>query len=45
MFKWFIDSGFKVDVPALRQRYPFLKDYRAWLKEESAWKEKGVKRD
>jgi uncharacterized protein YbjT (DUF2867 family) len=45
MFKWFIDSGFKVDVPALRKRYPFLKDYRAWLREESAWKEGGVKRD
>lgn len=38
MFAWFADSGFRVDVPALRQRYPHLKDFRAWVREESAWR-------
>ena len=38
MFAWWRTNGFGVDVKALRQRYPFLKDYRAWLREESAWK-------
>lgn len=38
MFAWWRTDGFGVDVKALRQRYPFLKDYRAWLREESAWK-------
>lgn len=40
MFKWWRTDGFGVDVKALRKRYPFLKDYRAWLVEESAWKKK-----
>lgn len=40
MFRWFSVSGFGVDVPALRQKYPYLKDFRAWVREESAWKKK-----
>jgi len=38
MFKWWRTDGFGADVKALRKRYPFLKDFRAWLREESAWK-------
>lgn len=38
MFDWFKSSGFGVDVPALRKRYPYMKDFRAWLDTESAWK-------
>lgn len=38
MFRWFVDSGFGVDVPGPRQRYPDLKDFRTWIKEESAWR-------
>jgi uncharacterized protein YbjT (DUF2867 family) len=38
MFAWFRSDGFGVDVPALRKRYPFLKDFRSWLREDSAWK-------
>ena len=40
MFNWFKTDGFKVDVVTLRQQYPFLKDFRAWLVEESAWKQR-----
>lgn len=38
MFDWFKASGFRVDVPVIRRRYPFIKDFRTWLAEESAWK-------
>lgn len=38
MFNWFVSDGFGADVPALRKRYPFLKDFKTWLEEESAWK-------
>jgi uncharacterized protein YbjT (DUF2867 family) len=38
MFGWFSESGFGVDVPDLRRRYPYLKDFRSWVREESAWK-------
>jgi len=38
MFGWFADSGFGVDVPVLRQRYPYLKDFRTWVRRDSAWK-------
>lgn len=38
MFAWFKKSGFGVDVPRLKQKYPHLKDFRTWLREESAWK-------
>ncbi|KAK3676627.1 hypothetical protein LTR78_003401 [Recurvomyces mirabilis] len=37
MFAWFKSDGFGVDVPALRRRYPFMTDFRTWLKEESDW--------
>jgi uncharacterized protein YbjT (DUF2867 family) len=38
MFKWIDQKGFGVDVPDLRQRYPHLKGFRAWVREDSAWK-------
>ncbi|KAK5716264.1 hypothetical protein LTR17_016528 [Elasticomyces elasticus] len=38
MFDWFVTDDFKADVKALRQRYPFMKDFRAWVADESAWK-------
>ncbi|KAK5120007.1 hypothetical protein LTR85_007083 [Meristemomyces frigidus] len=38
MFNWFASHGFGADVKALRQRYPFLQDFRTWVAEESAWK-------
>ncbi|KAK4554202.1 hypothetical protein LTR86_008730 [Recurvomyces mirabilis] len=37
MFAWFRSDGFGVDVPALRKRYPFMTDFRTWLKEDSDW--------
>jgi len=40
MFNWIRDTGFGADVQGLRQRYPFMQDFRAWLEEESAWKKK-----
>ena len=38
MFDWIRDTGFGADVKALRRRYPFMKDFKTWLVEESAWK-------
>lgn len=38
MFDWFVATGYGADVPALKQKYPFLKDFKAWLEEESAWR-------
>ncbi|KAK4543112.1 hypothetical protein LTR36_005889 [Oleoguttula mirabilis] len=38
MFNWFASNGFGADVKALRQRYPFLQDFKTWVAEESAWK-------
>lgn len=38
MFKWFVEEDFGVDVQVVRRRYPFMRDFRAWLEEESAWK-------
>ncbi|KAJ7670782.1 nucleoside-diphosphate-sugar epimerase family protein [Mycena polygramma] len=35
MFKFFNDVGFKVDIPALREQYPELKDYRTFLRTEA----------
>lgn len=40
MFDWFATEGFKVDVAETKQRYPFMKDFRTWLEEESAWRKK-----
>lgn len=38
MFNLFISDGFGVKVLELRNRYPFMKDFGTWLREESAWK-------
>jgi uncharacterized protein YbjT (DUF2867 family) len=38
MFAWFRSDGFGTDVVHLRKRYPFIKDFRSWLREESTWK-------
>jgi uncharacterized protein YbjT (DUF2867 family) len=38
MFDWFVTVGFGVDVRRNREVYPFLKDFRAWLRTESAWR-------
>lgn len=40
MLAWFKNTGFGVHIGGLRQRYPFLTDFRTWLKTESAWKDK-----
>lgn len=38
MFAWFGSTGFGTDVPAVRAQYPFMSDFRTWLREESDWK-------
>lgn len=38
MFSWFAKSGFGTDVQAIRARYPFMSDFRTWLREESDWR-------
>ena len=40
MFDWFVTDGFHTDIGAVKQRYPYLKDFRAWLETESAWAKK-----
>jgi uncharacterized protein YbjT (DUF2867 family) len=40
MFHWLKVVGSGTDVPALRKRYPFMMDFRAWLREESDWSKK-----
>ncbi|PPJ54595.1 hypothetical protein CBER1_06171 [Cercospora berteroae] len=40
MFNWFKTNGFGAEIKTLREEYPFLKDFRTWLEEESAWKKK-----
>ncbi|GIZ47988.1 hypothetical protein CKM354_001106300 [Cercospora kikuchii] len=40
MFDWFKTNGFGVEIKSLKEEYPFLKDFRTWLEEESAWKKK-----
>ncbi|KAJ4304867.1 hypothetical protein N0V90_000395 [Kalmusia sp. IMI 367209] len=37
MFNWFKSDGFGVDIADARGKYPFVKDFRVWLKTESAW--------
>ena len=39
MFNWFVTDDFQVTVSAVKSRYPFMKDFRTWVKEESAWKQ------
>ncbi|KAJ7176896.1 NAD(P)-binding protein [Mycena filopes] len=36
MFKFFNEIGFNVDIPALREQYPELKDWKAFLRSEVA---------
>lgn len=38
MFDWFKSDGFGVDVAKVRGEYPYIKDLRAWLRTESAWR-------
>lgn len=38
MFTWFKDVGYGADIPKLRALHPELKDLKAWLATESAWK-------
>lgn len=38
MFDWFATDGFKVVLSETKRKYPYMKDFRQWLKEESAWK-------
>ena len=38
MFAWFVTMGFHADVGDVKRKYPFMKDFRAWLEEESAWR-------
>lgn len=38
MFKWFGAEGYGVDIPAVKARYPGLKDFGTWLVEESQFK-------
>lgn len=40
MFRWFVEEDFGVDVAQVRKRYPFMRDFRGWLEEESAWKKR-----
>ncbi|KAE8140078.1 nucleoside-diphosphate-sugar epimerase family protein [Aspergillus pseudotamarii] len=37
MFRWFYDSGYKADIPALRRVHPGLKNFEAWLETESGF--------
>ncbi|KAJ2894487.1 NAD(P)-binding protein [Zalerion maritima] len=37
MFTWFRDEGYGADIKMLREMNPGLKDYRAWLREDSVW--------
>ena len=38
MFDWFKSTGFGADMGLVKKRYPFVKDFRAWLETESALK-------
>ncbi|KAF2172757.1 hypothetical protein M409DRAFT_16722 [Zasmidium cellare ATCC 36951] len=40
MFNWFKSDGFTVEIPELRRKYPYLKDFRTWVETESAWAKK-----
>jgi uncharacterized protein YbjT (DUF2867 family) len=44
MFRWFNDSGFKADIPGLRQRYPeiHLHTLEEWLREEG-WQRRALR--
>lgn len=36
MFRWLTEKGFKVDIPALRNRFPALKTFGEWV--QTHWK-------
>jgi uncharacterized protein YbjT (DUF2867 family) len=38
MFAWLGKTGFGTDMRDVRARYPFMSDFRTWLKEESDWR-------
>jgi uncharacterized protein YbjT (DUF2867 family) len=38
MFAWFGKTGFGTDVQGIKARYPFMSDFRTWLREESDWR-------
>jgi hypothetical protein len=38
MFAWFRKAGFGTDVQGVRAQYPFMSDFRTWLREESDWR-------
>lgn len=38
MFNWLGNIGFGTNVPEVRKRYPFMKDFGTWLETESAWR-------
>lgn len=38
MLDWIRDVKFQADIEGLRRRYPGLKDFGTWLREESPWK-------
>lgn len=40
MFKWFHDAGYKADIPELKRINPNLKDFGAWLDEESEFRKR-----
>ncbi|KAE8375351.1 nucleoside-diphosphate-sugar epimerase family protein [Aspergillus bertholletiae] len=35
MFRWFYESGYKADIPALKRIHPGLKNFEMWLETES----------
>lgn len=39
MFDWFEDKGFGADPAAIRSMYPEMRNFEAWLKFSSAWKQ------
>jgi uncharacterized protein YbjT (DUF2867 family) len=42
MFAWFAGTGFGTDVQDVRARYPFMSDFRTWLREESDWRKNKI---
>ncbi|KAF1843438.1 NAD(P)-binding protein [Cucurbitaria berberidis CBS 394.84] len=38
MYNWFRDVGFGADIQSLKKVHPDLKDTKAWLETDSAWK-------
>ena len=42
MFNWLGKEGFGTDMGVMKQKYPFLKDFKLWLETESDWAKKNV---